>query len=243
MTKVSDSFVASAWLLFSDFKTDKGKKSANRTGSRKRSGYNPNQARGENGQWVQTGVSSKPEKETKPKIRTVPKDVKVEDLGDGGFSYTHTTKENNTLKVTIENFPDDGSKNVDFTVNDSVDLDSSLSTVERNRLSIKVAKIMQYDASKRKDGEEYVAFASSADSKEYSAVRTYAYEKIANFSRPIGGDPGAEQYGIVRNGKIVPNYIRLRAEEEEVMLLPSESEERAENYRRIATNYRRSQSR
>lgn len=108
---------------------------------------------------------------------------------------------------------------------------------------------MQHDASKREDGERYETRAYINDNEEYGAVRAYAYEKIANFSRPVDGEPGDSQYAIVKNSKLMPDIERMKKEEadnhepQQREWAATFAEENASEYRRIANEYRRSRSR
>jgi len=264
-----------AWILFDQFKTDttparssrEGGGSndiSNSTSNNRRSGYNPNQSRGGDGRWVESGTDNRRRseeqlfdpnsatgraharkleeeankvklEESKPKL----KDVEETDLGRGGFAYSHTTKENNKLDVSILPVGDGKSKVVDFSINDSFDKDDKISSEESNRISIKIAKILQYDASRREDGEQYQTSAYTDDSDEYGAVRAYAYERIAKFSRPSGGEAGGYQYAVVKNGKLEPDMKRVREEEFDLRITEEEAEEAASEYRQTAENYRK----
>lgn len=165
-----DNFWVGAWLALADFKNDNRSRggssggSGSNSGSRRRGGYDSNQARGENGRWVETSSSSNDEplfdpnsaigrahareeqaKRAKQQIveartKPLPKGVEVTELGRGGFLYTHETKEGNSLSVEIMPTGDGNSKKVDFFINDSYDKDDTLSTKERNSISIKLAK-------------------------------------------------------------------------------------------------------
>lgn len=236
---------------------------------RRRSGYDPSQERGRDGRWVETNAESRQQptsnntdklfdedsaigraykreqealaqKEAETTKKQIPKDVEAEDLGRGGVQYTHDTKEGNKLEVIITPVADGSTKNVDFTINGAMDKAESLATEEANRISIKIAKIMQFDASQRADGEKYVTSAYTGDSEEYAAVRTYAYERIAKFSRPVGGEPGAYQYAVVKNGKLQPDTKRVEEEEEEEQLPPVYIKENINSYIETAEEYRRS---
>jgi len=265
--------LTSASILFDQFKTDTtrsrssgesgGSSASPSSSSARRSGYNPNQSRGGDGRWVESGAENRngseqlfdPNsaigraharkleeeankvklEESKPKL----KDVEETDLGRGGFAYSHTTKENNKLDVSILPVGDGKSKVVDFSINDSFDKDDKISSEESNRISIKIAKILQYDASRREDGEQYQTSAYTDDSDEYGAVRAYAYERIAKFSRPSGGEAGGYQYAVVKNGKLEPDMKRVREEEFDLRITEEEAEEAASEYRQTAENYRK----
>ena len=262
-------FLTSAWILFDSYKTDTQSRSRrNResspdvtsstpdtahNSSHHRNSFNSNQTRGRDGRWVETGAENKPKSETSNtessntlKPKEIPKDVTRKVGANGTVRYTHTTKEKNKLKVEIKG-RDGKPKNVDFFINGSFDKSDDLSVEESNRISIKIAKIIQYDASTRKDGEQYEAIAYNGDSQEYAAVRTYAYEKIANFSRPQGGFGGMPQYGIVKDGKIVPDLESLKIADEKWFSFrqetetfkPKTAEQNANEYRQIAENYRK----
>ena len=170
-------------------------------------------------------------------IKPIPKDVEVTDSG-----YSHTTKDGNKLDIELSRgfFPD--SNSVDFKINDSFEKASELTPEETNRISIKIAKIMQYEVSTKPDGTRYdtTAYVGKNEPEEYSAVRAYAYEKLAGFTRPYGGEPGNVQFGIVKSGKLVPDIERLREQEEYLEYDPDESETAASEYRKQAQNYRRS---
>lgn len=235
---------------------------------RNRPGYNPSQERGRDGRWIETNAESRrtttnsnsdklfdedsaigraykrqqeglAQKEAEKQKKEIPKDVDAEDLGRGGVQYTHDTKAGNKLEVIITPVADGSTKNVDFTINGAMDKAEGLATEEANRISIKIAKIMQFDASQREDGEKYVTSAYTEDSEEYAAVRTYAYERIAKFSRPVGGEPGAYQYAVVKNGKLEPDTKRVEKEEEEQQLPPVYIQENIKSYMETAEEYRK----
>lgn len=278
-------FLYSAAILFDQFTLDTARSrgrdrdapepSNSSSSQQRRTGYNPSQARGGDGRWVETGRNPNSDRtadkdfdpdlfdensaigraykkqqeelaknalETEPvveKKKELPKEVEVEDLGRGGAQYTHETKNGNTLEVLMIPTSDGKSKSVDFMINGEMDKADNLSPDEANRISIKIAKIMQFDASQREDGDRYQTSAYTDDSEEYAAVRAYAYEKIAKFSRPVGGAPGGLQYAIVKNGKLEPDIKRVLDEEREEQMAPMiinenirESTAAAENYRR-----------
>lgn len=306
-----DSFQVCAWLALADFKNDNrssrgssgGSSSSSSSGSRRRSGYNPNQTRGEDGRWVESSTSDQPDanspsspdtavidfvranspsfdprlfdlntaigrsylrdhqeiaarnanapkespkdtsKENTPTgQKKLPKDVEVDDDGRGSTSYIYTTKQYNRLDVNMTPVSPD-STDVEFKINRSLKKSEDISPEESKRISVKIAKIMQYDASRRPDGAQYESSAYTGDSPEYGAVRAYAYEKIGNFTRPAGGSPGGDQYGIVKNGKVIPDTNRLKEAEASAQSDPAQLEKIERNiaeYRNEANKYRRS---
>lgn len=216
--------------------------------------FSSSEPRDANGRWTSGGGSSS-SKSSERKIESlskerenlkIPQGVTLKDVSYG-MEYKYVSANGNNLAVTIGKGLGEGeegkSRIVNFTINNDFGKKKKqpLSTEEAGRMSVKIAKILQYDASLRPDGTTYHGAAYTGDSAKYGAVRAYAYEKIGGFTRPVGGKPGENQFGIVKNGKIVPDLERLKRKEIELGIPESKIQKAVEKYKKTAKTYRKTQ--
>jgi hypothetical protein len=94
-----------------------------------------------------------------------------------------------------------GGSSVDFFVGGSFDRSGKLEGRDAVRAALKIRRAFEYDMSTRPDGYVYKTSAYTAD--KFGGSRAQAYERIG-FSPPTGKTAGGNQYGIVKNGKLVP---------------------------------------
>jgi hypothetical protein len=96
---------------------------------------------------------------------------------------------------------------VDFEVGGSYRVEvGRLSPRDSAKVAIKLASIIKYDASTRDDGYKYYTKATIVDG--HGAKRALAYQRLG-FSRPIDGKAGEDQYGVVLDGKLIPDDAKV----------------------------------
>lgn len=155
------------------------------------------------------GEFQQPTDTTKPKF-SLPDGVRAEDITTPLLSGSGVLKDRNyyfktgdlRVEVSFSETPGSNSVSIDFTVNGRFGLGSKISDRDANLIALKVAKITKYDATTRPDGFKYDASAFNSDG--YGARRSLGYNK-QGFTIPDSGRPGAKQYGVVKNGRIVPD--------------------------------------
>ena len=101
---------------------------------------------------------------------------------------------------------------VSFEVNGSMTM-AKLPQDQKNLIALKVLKIMRYDVSQRPDGTKYSTVADGVDKKQ--AYRSLAYNRLSGFSIPTNGSAGGFQYGIVKDGRLVPDAKAWEAQQEQ----------------------------
>lgn len=101
---------------------------------------------------------------------------------------------------------------VNFEVNGSMTM-AKLPQDQKNLIALKVLKIMRYDVSQRPDGTKYSTVADGVDKKQ--AYRSLAYNRLSGFSIPTNGSAGGFQYGIVKDGRLVPDAKAWQAQQEQ----------------------------
>lgn len=126
---------------------------------------------------------------------------------NGSRNYSVQTNAGEKLDVGFNHITDDESS-VAFKVGNSFSKKEDLTEKEKNEIALKVLKIIQHDASTRPDQYQYKTKAHGGDG--YGAARAIAYERIGQFSRPLGGNPGQYQFAVVDNQKIHPDNNRLQ---------------------------------
>jgi hypothetical protein len=134
-------------------------------------------------------------------------DIRIDETIGGSRTYMYTTPDGNDVEVSIGAY--DKSDSVNFTVNYSYDVGVSdtFSDQEKRRVALAVKRSFDYDVSTRPDGFRYDTSAYTGDTPEKGRDRVDAYELIG-FSHT--DNPGSRQFGIVVNGKLVPDTPRLR---------------------------------
>jgi hypothetical protein len=136
---------------------------------------------------------------------TLPEGVRI--IRDDGFTRSYRFDAAG-LPVTI--YVAEG--NVGFTVNGDYSRSSAnrLTPEQSGVVAVKLRRIIRADAATRPDGFKYDTNAVTGDGD--GSKRALAYEG-AGFSRPVAGRAGGTQYGIVKNGKIVPDTKSLSKKE------------------------------
>lgn len=114
-------------------------------------------------------------------------------------------------------------KTVDFSVGGIMLAKGQLQGRDAIKATLKIRKIMEYDASTRPDGFKYNTRAQTGDSRQNSRAALY---NTVGFSRPVGGIVGKTQYAIVKDGKLVPDNKRLLSTEKEAGVKKSQAEKR-----------------
>lgn len=123
----------------------------------------------------------------------LPAGVSMSEPWYGKRSYTFDVG-GKTVKFNIEGGI------VDFNVGGSLSR-GGLTGRDADRAALTIARIFKHDVASRPDGYTYKTNAFTLDG--YGARRAEAYER-AGFSAPTGRRPGGNQYGIVRDGKLIP---------------------------------------
>lgn len=134
----------------------------------------------------------------------LPNGVNLVSDNSGGRVYEFSAGGN---RVTFKVFNDDArSGSVSFTVGGGYDR-GGLQGRDADRAALTVMRIFKHDVGTRSNGFKYDTIAYTGDG--FGAKRAAAYER-AGFSAPYGGRPGGTQFGVVKNGKLVPDKKAMR---------------------------------
>lgn len=101
--------------------------------------------------------------------------------------------------------------NVLFTVDYEMAM-SDIPSKMQDAIAIKIKRILDYDISTRSNGYQYSTSAYTGD--RYGVYRAYAYTRMG-FSRPKNARAGADQFGKVQNGKLIPDDRALSQREDD----------------------------
>lgn len=145
-------------------------------------------------------------------------------------SYNFETKSGRKVDVQFSNRKDHS--NVSFDIDGGLSNKGEVSQKEKDAIALKVLRIIKHDAKTRKDGYKYSAEAFTADN--YGAARSEAYERIGGLTRPVGGNPGGQQFGVVRDGKIVPDVETLKNKESKLSLSQEKIQSNKEKTKELA---------
>ncbi len=124
-----------------------------------------------------------------------------------GKNYTFETASGQRVRMLITS--GGGYSSIAFDVNGILDR-ATMPKAEANAVSMRLMQIMREDVKSKPDGHVYTVTAHRGDG--YSTQRARAYE-VVGFSRPLYGRVGQEQFGVVKNGKLIPDRQRLISEE------------------------------
>jgi hypothetical protein len=169
---------------------------------------------------AQEPAASAPRAERQP---TLPEGIRVDERDSEYKSYKF-----NAGNKQVDIYISDGL--VGFTVGGQFAQNrfNRLTPDESANVAGKLLKIIKFDAASRPDGFKYVTSAVTSDGE--GAKRALAYESVAKFSRPVAGRAGSKQFGIVKDGKIVPDNQALAKAEKRSKVNPANAER---NYQRM----------
>ena len=148
----------------------------------------------------------------------------IADRGDGDTDITLATSNGDQIRVETEGFRED-QKSVALSINGSLLGDQSaheMTREGREQIERGIVSALQADARGRPDGFKYVIDSENVNGQLMSGLVSSAYSK-AGFSNPEFQNLGSSQYGVVRNGRIVPDTAALNAAEQRSRNRPSAS--------------------
>lgn len=125
----------------------------------------------------------------------VPEGVDLTD-GPGGRRYTFSQGDNN---VAFTVYSGDNSASVSLSVNGSLDR-TDVSRRDGIALALRTRSIMRAEAASRPDGFRFTTSATTEDG--LGAIRARLYNQVGFTA---AARPGDSQYGVVRNGRLVPD--------------------------------------